>query len=592
MPLELIELAKLLGGIIALIIPGYLWSFMFSKHLTKSERLIFGFIVTMGALTVGSFTLNIVIGQPITQNLILFLYLIYSIPIYILYGLSIARFGFTKPNFTYVKKPHTFLLLVILGFAGIMMFLPHLVNSHYLPFHVDEWIHWAHTQSVIMYHGTSFVNPFWGSGTAAPTEIGFQLTNSVLHWMTTANLNTIFVFMPAIIGIMLSLSAYNIGQRSPRKYGLEAAFLISFIPTTIRYLGPSFWVAITLGLLILLFVIWLATHQSIQETFFTMAFLWYLFLIHPPTAVAGIIIIGIYTIFLVTEKQFKIATLQAFFLVIPLLVIYYFTSRWDINIEQFLSATYGDQFELQFSRIWVSFEHLGIITWILFILGTYFSFTRGKAMHRTLSISGIGFIIIIGLYDHLNYGVPIIYERTFMYLFLIVTLIAGFALAELRTTIATLSEHPWLTKKLNKHKKLFPKLQYLVPLIVIIILLTTSVPAHINIPYYTQLNEQDYETALWLKKNLPAARDNNHSYDRVAIDPFKAAPFSAVSGLYIAFSSMHPLLRQSQTDKITEFLKNHCNDTSFLNKYKISVIYAPSCNNSDLTKVYTNVYLY
>ena len=323
-----------------------------------------------------------------------------------------------------------------------------------------------------------------------------------------------------------------------------------------------------------------------------MAFLWYLFLIHPPTAFAGIVIVSIYTIFLITEKKFKIAALQAIFLIIPMIVIFYFTSRWDININHLLQATYGQQYELTFSRIWISFEHLGYITWILFIIGTYLSFTRGKALQRTLSVASIGFIIIIGIYDQLNYGLPIIYERTFMYLFLLVTLIAGFALAELRYTLANLDKNSFFKKYSTKTQKHLKKTQYLLPIIIVILLITTAIPSHITLPYYTQLNEEEFETALWLKENLPGARDQNLTYDRIAIDPFKAAPFSSVSGLYISFSSMHPLLRYDQRDKMIEFLENNCTDSSFLQRYKISVIYAPTCHNDNLTQVYENIYLY
>ena len=44
MPVEAIELVKLIGGIVILTIPGYLWSFLFSKQLTYLERLVFGFL--------------------------------------------------------------------------------------------------------------------------------------------------------------------------------------------------------------------------------------------------------------------------------------------------------------------------------------------------------------------------------------------------------------------------------------------------------------------------------------------------------------------------------------------------------------------
>jgi len=45
MPVEPFEFAKLILGIIIITIPGYLWSYIFSKKLTHSERIMFGFII-------------------------------------------------------------------------------------------------------------------------------------------------------------------------------------------------------------------------------------------------------------------------------------------------------------------------------------------------------------------------------------------------------------------------------------------------------------------------------------------------------------------------------------------------------------------
>ncbi len=82
--------------------------------------------------------------------------------------------------------------------------------------------------------------------------------------------------MPALIGVFLSLTAFVIGQRCQRKFGLEAAFLIAFIPTSVRFLGPSFYVASTLGLLLLLFIIWLGQLKKIQSILLIPVFIFYL----------------------------------------------------------------------------------------------------------------------------------------------------------------------------------------------------------------------------------------------------------------------------------------------------------------------------
>jgi len=83
----------------------------------------------------------------------------------------------------------------------------------------------------------------------------------------------------------------------------------------------------------------------------------------------------------------------------------------------------------------------------------------------------------------------------------------------------------------------------------------------------------------------------NHTYDRGVVDPFKASPFSAITGLYIVSSSMHPLYRFGLHNEMEKFLQDKCVDTGFLDTYKISIIYG-DCNNSNLTMIHKNVYLY
>ena len=180
---------------------------------------------------------------------------------------------------------------------------------------------------------------------------------------------------------------------------------------------------------------------------------------------------------------------------------------------------------------------MGIVTWILCIIGAYFAFSRGKAIQRTITLSAIAFITLIGLYDKLGYGLPIMYERSFMYLFLMVTIIAGYGLSEIRRLVIDNSES--IVPK--QYKRISKNIGIIVPAFVCIILVTTAVPAHLDIPYYQMIDEEDYETFTWIRDNIDDYRDENHSYDKAAVHPFMASPFSAVTGLYMVSSSMHPI---------------------------------------------------
>jgi hypothetical protein len=105
------------------------------------------------------------------------------------------------------------------------------------------------------------------------------------------------------------------------------------------------------------------------------------------------------------------------------------------------------------------------------------------------------------------------------------------------------------------------------------------------------ITEQDYETFTWIHDHINDYRDANHTYQRAAVDPYKASPFSAVTGLYIISSSMNPVYGYGLVGQMQTFLQDHCRNTSFLDKYQLSVIYG-NAQNTNLTMIHKQVYLY
>jgi hypothetical protein len=397
--------------------------------------------------------------------------------------------------------------------------------------------------------------------------------------------------MPSIIAVFTSIIAFNIGERSARKFGLEAALLVTFIPTTCRMMGPSFYVAVTMGLLFIIYIICLGQQKKTIAALLIPFFIWSVFLIHPPSALAAVIIIFLYSLLLIIDKEYKLSIIITVLSFVPLLLIFLLMTRWDIELQQVVDAFLGGKQFLNvydLPKIWPSFEHLGITTWILSIIGAYFAFSKGKVIQQTISLSAIVFISIIGLYDRIGYGLPILYERSFMYLFLMITLIAGYGMSELRRLVIKVKE-----KMFPKKYKIISKNVGLITTIVIVFLLAiTAVPSHLNIPYYQMIDENEYKTFTWINDNIDSYRDENHLYNKAAVDPFKASPLSAVTGLYIVSSSMHPIYGYDLHTDVEIFLNNNCIDTGFLDEHGISVIYSNICNNDNLTLIYPNVYLY
>jgi len=616
MPVDIIDLSRLIGAIVLLLIPGYLWSFLFlkQKDITRLERVVFGFVLSISMFVLAFFTFDLILNIPITQNKTILLYTVYTAVIFILFAISIIKKGMpnqTKQFFasikTLIKQPKQTLaanktmqiLLLLAGvliFAAYMGFLPHLKDGYFLPFHVDEWIHWTYSKSFMEAGQTIFTNPYLGTGLSRSLEPGFIYIISTISWLTGVSFNTMFIFMPAIITMLASLTAFILGNRHKRRFGLEAALCIAVIPTTCRMMGPSFFVPVATGLFFLVFLLWfLQTEKPILLTLFVPVGLWVIFLIHPPTALAGIIITFVYAIMLLFDKAFKQSAIHAIYALIPIGGAFFLSARWGASIQVVIDAFFGGKYFLDYNlpQIWVSFEQMGIIIWILAIVGVYFAFSKGKTIIRTIGLSALAFIILIGLYDKLGYGLPIMYERSFMYLFVMICLLAGWGLAEFRWSLTelVLDYLPVKDGKVNMDAKI-KYASMVIPFIIVIILAMTTVPAHTDIPYYHMINETDYETYEWINENIESYNNQNQTYDRAAVDPYKASPFSAITRLYIVSSTMHPIPGYRYHQEVSTFLNNGCTDTSFLETFDVSVVYNSQCNNENLTMIYPYVYIY
>jgi hypothetical protein len=80
-------------------------------------------------------------------------------------------------------------------------------------------------------------------------------------------------------------------------------------------------------------------------------------------------------------------------------------------------------------------------------------------------------------------------------------------------------------------------------------------------------------------------------YDKAILDPWKATPFTAITGKMV-YSRIHAFPTEKDIEART-FLEEGCSDTDFLRQNGISIIFTEGdCWNPDLTKVRENVYLF
>lgn len=591
------DIIVFLLGLMVLSGPGIIWSYIFFEKISLLERLMFGFILGISFVIGSFFLLDMLLGLPLTQLKLQILVLVYWLVGFIVFALSRYYYRIRSdsdplhlPHLDLSGWENHLLLFGILVVAFLLGLLPHLDGSYYIPLHVDEWIHWSYSSSVMETGSSSFVSPYTGSGLIRDLESGHHYLTAGLIWLSGASMRTIFVFMPALLVCISSLFAYMIGENHKQKFGLIAALFVPLVPTTCRYLGPSFFVPVALGMVFILAVIWLTQLKSWWATLMLPGFLWIVFLIHPPTALAAIIAAFLGMVMLLFEKRYLLGAVGIIISLLPIAGIFALATRWDASLNQVIDAfIYGMNmgFELTLPRILVQFGYLSVVVWILAVIGVFAAFAYGSMATRTISLSAMAYMGFIVLYDRFGYGIAIMYERSFLYVFLMICLLGAWGLVWLSKFAIEM-----LKKYYNKFSKKHYNLLHKATLLAICILvLATAIPSQLDIPYYHLISESEFEDFSWLNEEIKSLESQNITLEKGLIDPYKASPFSAVSRLHIISSSMHPIYGISLADEVQEFFLGGCINQSFLEYYDIDVVYSPSCQNENLTNIYKNIYL-
>ncbi len=591
------DIILLLLGLMVLSGPGIIWSYIFFEKISLLERIMFGVILGFSFIIGSFFLLDMLLGLPLTQIKLQILVLVYWLVGCMVFALSRYYYRIRSdadplhlPHFDLSSWEKHLFLFGILIVAFLLGLLPHLDGNYYIPLHVDEWIHWSYTTSIMETGSSSFVEPYTGSGLIRDLESGHHYLSSGLIWLSGISMRTLFVFMPALLVSLSSLFAYIIGENHKQKFGLIAALFVPLVPTTCSFLGPSFFVPVALGLIFILAVIWLTQIKSWWATLMLPGFLWVLFLIHPPTALAAIIAIFLGMAMLLLEKRYLQGSVGILISLLPIAGVFTLASRWDASLQQVINAfIYGMNlgFDLTLPRVLVQFSYLSTIIWILAIIGVFAAFAYGSMASRTLSLSAMAYMGFIVLYDQFGYGITIMYERSFLYVFLMIALLGAWGLTWLSKFAIDLLKQYY--KKCSE--KQFNLIHKAVVIGICLLVLATAIPTQLEIPYNHLISESEFEDFSWLNDEIKTLQAQNISLEKGLIDPYKASPFSAVTSLYIISSSMHPIYGINQSKQVQDFFIKSCTNQSFLNQYDIDVVYSTNCINENLTNIYDNIYL-
>jgi hypothetical protein len=214
----------------------------------------------------------------------------------------------------------------------------------------------------------------------------------------------------------------------------------------------------------------------------------------------------------------------------------------------------------------------------LCMLGVLVLALRSGKKNYGLLLGLLAMLAMLVTFFTFHYGISIVYERGLMFTMLMVGIVAGAGLM----AVKNFSE--WLTIKAGVFSYVMRYLGWFFCLVLVGVTLFIGIPDRQHIPYYQMINDGDYQAFVWIKENV------GEGYDRAILDPWKATPFTAITGKKV-YTRIHAFPKPSD-EEARRFLEAGCSDTAFLKQNGISIIYTEGeCRNPDLTQVSKNIYL-
>ena len=468
------------------------------------------------------------------------------------------------------------LLCVILAVAFYMALWPRL--DYPFPLHVDEWMHLGHTTQLLDSGHVNYPNPYC----AGQWEVGGHPETGYYLWLGTLLLSTgsdwlvLSRLMPALVLAIIAFVAYAWGRKWG--FGLEAAFFVTFIHTTIRFLGPAFLVPVTLGLVF--FPICLILLNKLEQDWRPLPLivlsLASLFLTHGTTAVAVGFVLVIYLLFYLTlSKSPRRQLLPAIscLLLIPIsaLVIYLWNQQFVMReIENIINVEH-----LPMPPIPIPLPQLGYIMLALLAAGFGFLIARGGWRNYALIVPTVILLYFVQFYRRwFQIGPDILYERGWLYVMLLMALIAGYGLSQLRQ----------LGLEFFKRWQWGKPLVYLLLAVVVVFSVVQRMDGFAKEKYYHVIDVPTYYNFVWIREELPQS-------SVTVMNPSVAWSFVPITGKYVYVAYAAPF-GMEETMEILAFLAEGAPDTSWFRERNIDLIYSVfPLQNPDLVEVRDRVYI-
>jgi hypothetical protein len=468
------------------------------------------------------------------------------------------------------------LLCVVIAIAFYMALWPRL--DYPFPLHVDEWMHLGHTTQLLDSGQVNYPNPFHAgqSEVGGHPETGYYLWLGNLLLSTGSDWMVLSRLMPALVLAIIAFVAYAWGRKWG--FGLEAAFFVTFIHTTVRFLGPAFLVPVTLGLVFfpLCLILLNKLEQDWRPLPLIMLSLASLFLTHGTTAVAVGFVLVVYLLFYLTlSKSPRRQLLPALscLLLIPVsaLIIYLWNQQFVMReIENIINVEH-----IPLPPIPIPLPQLGYIMVALAVVGFGFLIAKGGWRNYALIVPTVILLFFVQFYRQwFEVGPEILYERGWLYVMLLMALIAGYGLSQLRQ----------LGLEFFKRWQWGKPLVYLLLAVVVVFSVVQRMDGFAKEKYYRAIDVPTYYDFIWIREELPQS-------SITLMNPSVAWSFVPITGKYVYVAHAAPF-GMEETVEILVFLAAGAPDTSWLKERNIDLVYSPyPLRNPDLVEVRDRVYI-
>jgi hypothetical protein len=464
-----------------------------------------------------------------------------------------------------------YLLVPIIALALFIAFIPNI--SYPYPVHIDEWVHMAHGETLMQVGDINYPDPFYGEEGASVVrmlEAGFHIFTGVFQSISGISWVNLAMYLPSVIFAFTILSVFMLTRRMG--FGWEAAFFTCLIPTTVGIMGPAFFIPLALSLCFIPLVLFLVfNYRTIWSYLVLLVFVVFIIITHATSAICLVLIlIPCILIYLVKEPKHGLILLLMG--VVPFLVTLPWTYRLIVSTAEtlFVAKPLPAGHDLP-----MLLRTYGYVPFGVGLLGVFWLSLKGGVKNYSLVLGLVVMAAMVAIFYTLHYGVDLVYLRGILYMLLILGMVAGAGLMAIKNL--KLPERLGLPDYLRK-------VGYVLALVLVVVILVIAIPARQNAKYYHIIDDDDYETFVWIKKNV------DDSYSKALLDPWKATPFAAITGRYV-YTRIH-MGPDEITAGASKFLTEGCRDTGFLKENGVSLIYTrQEVDNPDLVPVHEWVYL-